>query len=80
MIFYHLYMRSLLIIAFAASAMAQASDSRNIVTGSVIPVEAFADQPYIVKTNVAFTITACRSLEATYLLGFHSHQNSFDTP
>lgn len=51
MIFYHLYMRSLLIFALAASAMAQPSDPRNIATGSVIPDETYADQPYIVKTN-----------------------------
>ncbi len=44
--------RLIFLVAFIASAaLAQANDPRNIVTGSVIPDEFYADQPYIVKTN-----------------------------
>ncbi|MFN0103903.1 MAG: LamG-like jellyroll fold domain-containing protein [Bryobacteraceae bacterium] len=32
-------------------ALAQPTDPRNIVSGSVIPDESYADQPYVVKTN-----------------------------
>jgi len=40
------------LVAFIASAaLAQPNDPRNIVTGSVIPDEFYADQPYVVKTN-----------------------------
>ncbi len=35
----------------AAAVLAQPTDPRNIVTGSVIPDEFYADQPYVVKTN-----------------------------
>ncbi|MBM3753580.1 MAG: hypothetical protein FJW38_06330 [Acidobacteria bacterium] len=42
-------MRFLLLLS--AAVFAQVHDPRNIVTGSVIPDEFYADQPYIVKTN-----------------------------
>ncbi|MEN6603820.1 MAG: LamG-like jellyroll fold domain-containing protein [Bryobacteraceae bacterium] len=45
-------MRSLLVAAFVcALAPAQPHDPRNIVEGSVIPDEGYADQPYVVKTD-----------------------------
>jgi len=42
-------MRFLLLLS--AAVFAQVHDPRNIVTGSVIPDEFYADQPYIVKTE-----------------------------
>jgi len=44
-------MRLIATLLFAFAALAQVSDPRNIVTGTVIPDEFYADQPYIVKTN-----------------------------
>lgn len=44
-------MFTLLWMMFASLGLAQVVDSRNIVTGSIIPDEFYADQPYIVKTN-----------------------------
>jgi len=45
-------MRSLFIAAFlCVLAVAQPHDPRNIIEGSVIPDEGYADQPYIVKTE-----------------------------
>jgi hypothetical protein len=41
----------LLWMIFASFGLAQVVDPRNIVTGSIIPDEFYADQPYIVKTN-----------------------------
>jgi len=43
-------MRLFTFCLLAATALAQ-PDPRNIVTGSVIPDEWYADQPYVVKTN-----------------------------
>ena len=43
--------RSFLSAFLAVAALAQSNDPRNIATGSVIPDEFYADQPYIVKTN-----------------------------
>ncbi len=40
-----------LTLLLASLAFAQPNDPRNITTGSVIPDEFYADQPYIVKTN-----------------------------
>ena len=40
-----------LFLLLSTIAFAQVHDPRNIVTGSVIPDEYYADQPYIVKTN-----------------------------
>jgi len=42
-------MRALLLLSFISYA--QPGDPRNITTGSVIPDEVYADQPYVVKTN-----------------------------
>lgn len=45
-------MRTLFLLAALAAVLpAQVADPRHIVTGSVIPDEFYADQPYIVKTN-----------------------------
>ena len=45
-------MRSLFVAAFlCVLAVAQPHDPRNIIEGSVIPDEGYADQPYIVKTE-----------------------------
>jgi hypothetical protein len=40
-----------LLFLLAAAAFAQPNDPRNITSGSVIPDEFYADQPYIVKTD-----------------------------
>ncbi|MBI2690061.1 MAG: hypothetical protein HYX27_27465 [Acidobacteria bacterium] len=40
-----------LFLLLTTVALAQPADPRNIVTGSVIPDEFYADQPYIVKTD-----------------------------
>ena len=40
-----------LFLLLASAVFAQVHDPRNIGTGSVIPDEFYADQPYIVKTN-----------------------------
>lgn len=42
---------SFLLLAAAATLPAQAPDARHIATGTVIPDEFYADQPYIVQTN-----------------------------
>lgn len=42
---------SLVAFLFSALAGAQSPDPRHIVTGSIIPDEVYADQPYVVKTN-----------------------------
>lgn len=39
------------LLLLSLAALAQPVDPRNITTGSVIPDEFYADQPYIVKTN-----------------------------
>ncbi len=44
-------MRFFATLLFVSAALAQVRDPRNIVTGTVIPDEFYADQPYIVKTN-----------------------------
>jgi hypothetical protein len=44
-------MRLFATLLFVFAALAQVHDPRNIVTGTVIPDEFYADQPYIVKTN-----------------------------
>ncbi len=44
-------MHPFLLLSFASALLAQVQDPRNIVTGSVIPDEFYADQPYIVKTH-----------------------------
>jgi hypothetical protein len=41
----------LLALVTASGALAQSADPRNIVNGSVIPDEFYADQPYVVKTG-----------------------------
>ena len=44
-------MRPILLCLLSVVALAQPVDPRNITTGTVIPDEFYADQPYIVKTN-----------------------------
>ncbi len=44
-------MRFFTTLLLVSTAFTQVHDPRNIVTGTVIPDEFYADQPYIVKTN-----------------------------